>query len=266
MNTQLLIDKAWNFAIDFGPKLVTAIIFLVVGLWLIKRFSSFFRNFLELRKVDDSLRPFFSTMLEVAMKVALLLIVAGRLGFETTSFIAIVSALAFAIGLALQGSLGNFASGVLILLFRPFKVGDMINVDGKLGRVAEIQIFNTILITPQEKRIIIPNGKITENAIEAVPMEAPIRVDATFHVKDTTSMALLRATCDEAMRRIPNTLHDRGSHVMVTGYPMEAARVVIGFWSIGKHYYDVMHEMYEQIKLGFDQVGIELSAEDKAEN
>jgi small conductance mechanosensitive channel len=265
MDTQLIINRVLEFSLSYGPKVVLAMIFLFGGLWAIRKFSGFFKTFLEQRKVDDSLRPFFATMVEVGMKVALMLVVAGQLGFETTSFIAVVSALAFAIGLALQGSLGNFASGVLVLLFRPFKVGDIIKVDDFIGRVAEIQIFSTILITPEERRIIIPNGKITENAIECVSSEAPVRCDAVFHLKEETSIALVRATCDEVMRRIPNTLAERGSTVLVTGYPMEAVRLTIGFWTSGKHYHEVLHSMYEEIKSAFDKVGIELSMEDRAE-
>lgn len=235
------------------------------GLWAIRKFSEIFRKFLEQRRVDESLRPFFSTMIDVGMKVALMLIVAGQLGFETTSFIAVVSALAFAIGLALQGSLGNFASGVLVLLFKPYKVGDIVKVEDFVGRVTEIQIFNTVLITPDERRIIIPNGKITENAIENIAAEAPIRCEAIFHLKEATSIALVRATCDEVMRRTSNTLVERGSQVRITGYPMDSVKVHIGFWTTGKYYDAVQNMMYEELKLAFDQVGIELSAEDRPE-
>ncbi len=272
MDTQMIMNRIIEFVLTFGPKLVLALIFLFGGLWAIKKFSKVFRSFLEQRKVDDSLRPFFSTMVDIGMKVALLLVVAGQLGFETTSFIAVVSALAFAIGLALQGSLGNFASGVLVLLFRPYKVGDTIRVleadnsDYLYGRVQEIQIFNTILITPDERRIIIPNGKVTENAIDSIPAEGVVRCNAVFHLKDTVSIALVRATCDEVMRRMPNTQQDKSATVRISGYPMEAVRVVIGFWTTGKYYQEVQNKMYEELKIAFDEVGIELSSEDRPED
>lgn len=123
-----------------------AALILFIGLWVIRRLTRGFEQFLKARKVDDSLRPFFVSLNDVGPKVVLLLVVAGMVGLETTSFIAIFSAIAFSVGLALQGSLGNFASGVLILLFRPYKVGDLITVSGLSGRVTEIQIFNTILL------------------------------------------------------------------------------------------------------------------------
>lgn len=271
INADEIMKRVVDFGLSFGPKFVLALVFLFGGLWAIKKFSVFFRTFLEQRKVDDSLRPFFLTMIDVGMKVALMLVVAGQLGFETTSFIAIVSALAFAIGLALQGSLGNFASGVLVLLFRPFKVGDIIRVFdgdnvGMIGRVAEIQIFNTVLMTIDERRIIIPNGKITENAIESIQPDAPIRCDAIFHLKEDTSVAFLRATCDELMRRLPHTTPDRRATVLVTGYPMDTVRVVIGFWTTGKHYHDLQFMMYEELKTAFDFVGIKLSQADFPES
>ena len=122
--TYAFSERLINFAWAYGPSILMAIALLVVGLWVIKRLVRGFDVFMRKRKLDDSLRPFFLSLLDVGMKVILLLVVASMVGLETTSFIAIFSALAFSVGLALQGSLGNFASGVLILLFRPYKVGD----------------------------------------------------------------------------------------------------------------------------------------------
>ena len=122
---------AWTY----GPKTFAAIALLFGGLWLIRRLSRGFDHFLHVRRVDEGLRPFFTSLADTAMKIALILMVASTIGIATTSFIAIFSAIAFSVGLALQGSLGNFASGVLILLFRPFKVGDLLTVAGKTGKV-----------------------------------------------------------------------------------------------------------------------------------
>ena len=140
---QYLTDFAWIY----GPKVLTAVVMLVAGLWIIRRLSRAFAAFLQMRNVDESLRPFFASLVDVAMKVALLLVVAGSVGLETTSFIAVFSAVAFSVGLALQGSLGNFASGVLILLFKPYKISDLLTVNGLTGQVTEIQIFSTVLKT-----------------------------------------------------------------------------------------------------------------------
>ena len=154
METKAILEKGIEFAWAYGPKTLAALALLFGGLWLIRRLSRGFDHFLQARKVDEGLRPFFTSLADTGMKIALILMVASTIGIATTSFIAIFSAIAFSVGLALQGSLGNFASGVLILLFRPFKVGDHLNVGGKTGRVSEIQIFSTILATPSGKKII----------------------------------------------------------------------------------------------------------------
>jgi small conductance mechanosensitive channel len=255
---QTAIDFAWNY----GPNLVIAVLLLFGGLWVIKRVSAGFDHFLRAQKIDDSLRPFFSSLVDVAMKVVLLLVVAGRMGIETTSFIAVFSAIAFAVGLALQGSLGNFASGVLILLFRPYKVGDYITVEDKTGKVSEIQIFNTILQTPQCKKIIIPNGKITEGAIENITAEGEVRNDIILHVLDTTSINLMRAVAEDVVQRCPFAVPGKPAFVQISGFPKDAMRVEVGCWTTGQHYLDTFYYLHEELKKAFDAVGIEMAKDD----
>jgi len=181
MEVNSYIDQLTLLAWQYGPKVLSALAILVIGFWVIRKFSQGFNAFMRARKIDDSLRPFFGTLIDTAMKVVLLLVVASTVGIGTTSFIAIFSAIAFAVGLALQGSLGNFASGVLILLFRPYKVGDHLWVADKTGRVTEIQIFNTVLTTPQGKKII-------------------IIFTGTFHVPERESFGIFRTRVPEATR------------------------------------------------------------------
>jgi small conductance mechanosensitive channel len=243
----------------YGPNLLISLAILVVGLWLIRRISRAFGMFLKARQVDESLRPFLGSMIDVAMKVALILVVAGRLGLETTSFIAVFSAIAFAVGLALQGSLGNFASGVLILLFRPYKVGDWLTVEANMGEVREIQIFNTILVTPEGKRIIIPNGKMTEGAIESIAPEGEVRAQVEVHVRDKTSIPTLRDAAQAAIRHCPHRLPDREGFVEIAGFPMDSMKVIVGCWTTGTHYWDTFYFLHERLKYEFDLVGIKLA-------
>lgn len=256
------LDQAIKLVWQYGPNLFLSVVLLLGGLWLIKRLSLAFRAFLEARKIDASLTPFFSSLADVGMKVALLLVIAGRLGFETTSFIAVFSALAFAIGLALQGSLGNFASGVLVLLFRPYRVGDEVAVEGQKGIVTEIQIFNTILNLPNGKHVIIPNGKMTEGAIETMPMEKPVRADVEIHVKDDTPVPALRVVAEQAVRACP---HGSGSHspfVEIVGFPGDAIKIVVGCWTTGQYYWETFYFLHEQIKKQMDAAGIKMAQTD----
>jgi small conductance mechanosensitive channel len=254
--------KAVDYAWEYGPNIVLSLAMLIGGLWLIKRVSTGFDQLLKARKIDESLRPFFASMVDVAMKVVLMLVVAGRMGFETTSFIAVFSALAFAIGLALQGSLGNFASGVLILLFRPYKVGDYISVAGCTGKVLEIQIFNTVLSTPQGKKIIIPNGKMTEGPIENIGEHAEVRADVILNVNDKTSINLVRAVAEDVVRNCPHAITGKPAFVQVSGFPKDAMQVEIGCWTTGEHQLETFYFLNEELKKAFDTVGVVMAKED----
>lgn len=266
MEAQVYFEKFLDFAWNYGPKIISAIFLLLAGLWVIRRLSFGFKEFLRARKIDDSLRPFFASLVDVALKVALLLVVAGQLGIETTSFIAIFSAIAFAVGLALQGSLGNFASGVLILLFRPYKVGDLITAVGYTGHVLEIQIFNTILLTQNGVRIIIPNGKLTEGPIENIADKNEVMVEASLLVAAGASLDLLREIMGAVVADCPWALTERQGEVKVSGLSRDDIKVQFGCWTTGEHYEDTMHYLYEALKNQFAAHGIELAKERRREN
>jgi len=257
MDSKTYFNYAIDFILKYGPKALAAIVVLIIGLWVIRRLSSSFNKFLIARNVDESLRPFLVSLIDIGLKVALLLVVAGNVGLETTSFIAIFSAVAFSVGLALQGSLGNFASGVLILLFRPYKVGDNIAVGDKTGTVKEIQIFNTILVTTQGKRIIIPNGIITQGSIENITDEAEIRADVKFDLLDNCNIGLMRSVAEEVIRGCPYRMAGKDPFVQVGGLPRNAVTVEIGCWTTGTHYDDTKYYLYEELKKAFDAVGID---------
>ncbi|MCC7507234.1 MAG: mechanosensitive ion channel [Saprospiraceae bacterium] len=260
--TDQLIDLAWQY----GPKVLMALALLIVGFWVIKRMTRGFDIFMRKRKLDDSLRPFFLSLVDVGMKVVLLLVVASMVGLETTSFIAIFSALAFSIGLALQGSLGNFASGVLILLFRPYRVGDLLTVSGMAGHVAEIQIFSTILVTPQGKRIIIPNGKMTEGPIENMGYDTPVQAQISLLVDAETSLDTVRQITEEVVGRSAHAVPGRVPTVQVSGMSRDDVKIDIGCWTSGEHYNDTLDYLYEELKIAFDTQGIKLAKERRKQN
>lgn len=158
-------DQVISLGIEYAPKLAGAILVLIIGWIIINAAVKFLRNMMRKREVDESLIPFLASMFNVALKVMLLISVAQMVGIQATSFVAVIGAAGLAIGLALQGSLANFAGGVLILLFRPYKVGDVIEAQGVIAAVHAIQIFNTILKTYDNKTIIIPNGALSNDKI-----------------------------------------------------------------------------------------------------
>ncbi len=265
MEQKTYIDQLYNMLLEYGPKVVAALLLLIIGLWVIRRITASFRTMLKRRQVDDSLRPFLASMVDVGLKVALLLMVAGQVGIETTSFIAIFSAVAFAVGLALQGSLGNFASGVLILLFRPYRVGDLISVEDKLGYVTEIQIFNTILTTDHGKKIIIPNGKMTDGAIENIENGVDVQVEIALLVDSNTNLSAVRAAADAAAVRCPWRLPEHATEVVVSGLSRDDMKVEIAWWTTGANYIHTLDYMHEALKEEFAVQGIQLAKERRRE-
>lgn len=265
MEPKTYIEQFSAFAWTYGPKILTAVLLLVVGLWIIKRLTRGFDFFLKNRRVDESLRPFFTSLSDTGMKVILVFMVANTFGLETTSFIAVFSAIAFSVGLALQGSLGNFASGVLILLFRPYKVGDLLSVGDKTGRVTEIQIFSTLLTTQQGKKIIIPNGKMTEGPIDNIASGVEVQAEVTLLLAAKTNLEWLRSAVHEVATRCPHVLHNRATSVQISGITRDDIKAQIAVWTLGEHYDDTMSFLYEELKAAFEMVGIELAKERRRE-
>ena len=181
----MLTIKAYELGLAYAPKLILSILTLLIGLWIISGISKLVQVSMERSKVDPTLIPFMSSLVSWLLKVLLFISVASMVGVATT-FIAVLGAaglaIGLAIGLALQGSLANLAGGVLIMIFKPYKVGDLIESQGHLGVVKEVQIFNTILLSPQSKRIIIPNGSTSNGSVVNYTVEGKIRVDLTVGV------------------------------------------------------------------------------------
>jgi small conductance mechanosensitive channel len=176
--------KLIDWAKVFVPNLILAIITLLIGLWLIRKIAYLAVKGMERRNIEVSLRTFLKSLIGIGLKIILFITVAGMLGFQTTSFVAILGAAGLAVGLALQGSLGNFAGGVLILIFKPYKVGDTIEAMNQKGEVKEIQIFNTILVTPDHRTIILPNGAVSNGFIINHTKLGSTRVDVDVSVSE----------------------------------------------------------------------------------
>ena len=266
MEEKTYLDQLIEFTWAYGPKFLAALVLFFGGLWVIRKLTRGFDAFLRRRKVDESLRPFFTSMSDTGMKVILIFMVANTVGIATTSFIAIFSAIAFSVGLALQGSLGNFASGVLILLFKPYRVGDLLTVDGRTGKVTEIQIFNTVLTNDHGKKIIIPNGKITEGPIENIEMGVPVQVEVAILVDGDSDMTAVRAAADAAAVRCPWRLADRETDVVITGLSRDDMKTEISWWTMGEHYIQTTDFMHETLKEEFAGRGVKIAKERRKEN
>ena len=253
---EALWNKAVELAVEYVPDILLALITLWIGLRLIKWIMKILTKILEKREVDDTLKRFLSSLLGWTLKILLFISVFQMLGVATTSFVAIVGAAGLAIGLALQGTLANFAGGVLILLFKPYKKDDLISAQGEFGVVKEIQIFVTILLSPENKTIIIPNGAMANGNITNYTAEGKIRVDMTIGVAYDADLKQAREVLTKVVESDELVLKDPAPTVAVSELADSSVNLVVRPWCDPIHYWDVHFNTIENAKNALDEAGI----------
>ncbi|MCO4807267.1 MAG: mechanosensitive ion channel [Flavobacteriales bacterium] len=249
-------QRGMDFLMEKGPGIIGAVITLVIGFWIIGRIVKMTEKVMVSRNMDASLIPFLKSLLNIILKAVLIISAAGMIGIETTSFIAILGAAGLAVGLALQGTLQNFAGGVLILMFKPYKVGDLVNTQGHLGVVKEIQIFVTILLTPENKTVIIPNGAISNGDITNFTVEGVIRVDMVMGISYDSDIKAARKALMEVMEAHPLVLKDPAPFVGVVELADSAVNLAVRPYADPNNYWDVYFDIYESGKEALDKAGI----------
>lgn len=251
-----LVDQAITLAMAYAPKVVLAIVTLIVGMWLINRFVGLLDS--KLGKKDPTLNTFLCGLLSAILKILLLISVASMVGIATTSFIAIIGAAGLAIGLALQGSLGNFAGGVLILIFKPFKVGDVIEAQGYLGSVVEISILYTIVNTFDNRRIIIPNGDLSNSSLTNLSAYATRRCDMSFGIGYGDDIDKAKATIKRLIEADERTLKDPEPMIVVGGLGDSSVNLTVRVWTKSADLWPFYWDMQERVKKAFDAEGISI--------
>ena len=250
------MDFGMELAMAYVPKVILALVTLFVGFWLIRRFGTGFTKLLSLRNVEPTLRKFLINFMDVLLKIMLLVSVAGMVGVETTSFIAMLGAIGLGVGMALQGSLGNLAGGLLILFFKPYRVGDVIEVQGYTGRVREIHIFNTIMITYDNQKIVIPNGIISNGSIRNLFSEPTRRIDIVFGISYGDNIHQVRDVLMKVIGKDERILKEPKAEVLVSGHADSAIEISTRTWVKSEDYWPVYFSLFEQVKLAFDEEGI----------
>jgi len=255
---QIYTTKAIELLMEYGPQLLLAIVTLIVGLWVIKIFVRAIDKGMERAETDISLRRFVLSLARILLKVLLFISVASMIGIEMTSFIAILGAAGLAVGLALQGSLANFAGGVLILLFKPFKVGDFIQAQGFSGSVIAIQVFHTVLNTPDNKTIIIPNGELSNSSITNFSTEPKRRVDMTFGIGYSDNLKKAKEILKVMVGSDPRVLKDPAPEVIVSELADSSVNFAVRAWCNSTDYWGIYFDMLEKVKLEFDKQNISI--------
>lgn len=251
-------EVAIGMAISYGPKLVLALLTLFIGLWVVNAFVRGVNTAFDKGGMDTSLKSFLSSLIGIGLKVLLVISVASMVGIETTSFIAVLGAAGLAVGLALQGSLANFAGGVLILIFRPYKIGDFIQAAGEAGVVRKIEIFSTVLTTGDNKTIIIPNGAISGGSITNFSAAETRRVDIVFGIGYDDDIRQAKQVLEGLITSDERILKDPAHLIAVSNLGDSAVDITTRSWVKAEDYWAVYFDLLENGKLALDAAGISI--------
>lgn len=255
---ETLLPKIMELCTVYGLKVVAALVILIIGRWIAKIIERIIHKMMEKRQVDPTIISFASNLSYFALLAFVVLAALGQLGIQTTSFIAVLGAAGLAIGLALQGSLSNFAAGFLLIVFRPFKVDDLIEGAGVTGVVEKIQIFTTQLRTPDNKTIIIPNAKLTEDNIVNWTTKGTRRVDLVMGIGYDDDIDKARQIMTSVLEENSRILKDPAPSIAVSELADSSVNFVVRPWVKSEDYWSVYFEVTESIKKRFDAEGISI--------
>lgn len=251
------IAKVTSMAVEYAPKVLLAIVTLIIGFWIIKKIMKLLDKGLVQTDMDISLSRFVTSIVSVMLKVMLLLSVASMFGVNTTSFIAILGGLAVGVGMALNGSLGQVASGVMLMIFKPIKVGDLVEIGGgNIGKVESINAFNTELATLDNKRIYVSNSNVTGNTITNISGQGTVGVELTFGIGYSDDIDKARQVILEVGKSCPHILSNPAQGVVVANLGDSSVDLATRPFCKSEHYWDVMFYMNENVKKEFDRQGV----------
>ncbi|BEI56299.1 MULTISPECIES: mechanosensitive ion channel family protein [Butyricimonas] len=258
VSLDVFVTKMIDLGISVGSKILLAIVVFIVGRWIVRRLNKLLAKILEKRHVEASLSTFVKSLVNITLTLLLIIVVIGVLGIETSSFIALFASAGVAIGMALSGTLQNFAGGVMILLFKPFKVGDTIEAQGQSGTVREIQIFNTILATPDNKIIIIPNGGLSTGLMKNYSREATRRVDWEFGIAYGDDYTKAKAVIARLLDADGRVLKDPAYFIALTSLGESSVNIVVRAWVNAGDYWGVYFDMNEKVYKTFAEENLNI--------
>lgn len=259
-------DNIWELVLKNSLSIFWAILIFFVGKWVASKIVNIFSKVLKKAGFDDTLVKFLENIVYYTFLTVVVLAALNKLGVETTSFIAILGAASLAVGLALKDSLNNFASGVMIVIFRPFKVGDSVSASGVSGTVTEVTIFNTVFLTSDNQKIIVPNGSITKGAITNVNANSTRRVDITLSLSYENSLKDTKQVLNDILSSNEKILKDKAYSINVTDLAESSIKVTICAWVNSGDFGTVKAQLFEDIKNRFDEVGIKIAYSKKESN
>tara|TARA_Y100000588_G_scaffold311493_1_gene337561 strand:- start:300 stop:1121 length:822 start_codon:yes stop_codon:yes gene_type:complete len=251
-----IITLAKNFIIEHSPRVLTALILYFIGSWIIKKILTLMEKYLKKMTPDLTLFGFFSVLTNAVLKLILFITIASIIGIPMTTFIGVLSAASLAIGIALKDSLSNLAGGILILITRPFNVGDFIEFDGSIGTVKDIQLLHTAFNSPDNKRVIIPNGDIMTKKIINYTFESTRRIDLIFSASYSDNYQHVITTIENVIASMPLILEDPAPVVRMMSHSESSVDYITKTWCKKEDYWTVHHTLHEQIFAAFKAEGI----------
>lgn len=250
------IMKDWLFL--YGPNIITAVAILVIGRWLVQWITGFIKKSLTKSKMDETLIRFLDKLIYYVLLIAVILAAADQVGIETTSFLAILGAAGLAVGLALKDSLANFASGVMLILFQPFRVGDAITAAGISGSVERIDIFSSVINTWDNQKVIIPNSMITSDVITNINANPTRRIDLVIGISYDDEVNEAKALLDGILKADNRILADPASRIALSEFADSSINLVVRPWVKTDDYWDVRFNLMDTIKKTFDEHNISI--------
>ena len=258
MNIEKLIETITVWATTYSVKIIAAILIFLIGKWIARKIAKLITRLIEKNNVDVTLVKFFENIIYYSLLVVVIISAAGQLGINTTSFLTIVGAAGLAIGLALKDSLSNFASGVMLIMFHPYRVGDFIDTAGVSGSVMDIALFNTTLHTPDNQKVIIPNSKITSDVITNVTANDTRRIDLVIGIGYDDDIKKAKGILEGIIKEETRVLDTPATNIAVSELADSSVNFVVRPWIKTSDYWDVYFALTEKIKTVFDKEGISI--------
>jgi small conductance mechanosensitive channel len=255
-HAQELMNRIYELLAEYGLKVVGALLILVIGRWVAKLLSALAARALTRAKLDATLVPFIENLAYTAMLIFVVIAALAAVGVQTASVIAVLGAAGLAVGLALQGSLANFASGVLILVFKPFRVGDFVEIGGVKGTVQAIHVFNTVLNAPDNVRIIVPNGQVTGGSILNYTINGTRRIDLVISVSYEDDLRQARQVIENVLAGEPRLLREPVPQVAVSEMGSSSIDLVVRPWVKVADYWNVRFDLIERLKVALEENGL----------
>ena len=247
-----------SMAISWAPKVLGAIFVLIIGFWIANAVARMAGNAMEKSGLDKDVVPFLKSLITVVLKVLVVISAAGLVGIETTAFVGLIAAAGLAIGMALQGTLGHFASGIMVLIFKPYRVGDLVDIQGVVGHVKEIQVFNTIINTLDHKQVIMPNGIATSGIMTNLSTQGKLRVDLNVAMPYEEDFDKVKGIIQGALDKTDKKLPDAPT-IEIEKFDKNNVLLAVRPYATPEDYWDVYFGAYRNIKKAFGEAGIDVA-------